>query len=210
MAAGATLPSGILDGEVVALDHTGAPDFAGLQAAISDRKTANLVFFVFDQMFSATEDLRKLPLEERKTRLRKTVAAAPDIIRYVDHFVTAGDAVLRSACRMHLEGIVSKRLDAPYESGRVESWTKSKCRAGHEVVIGGYVTTGGAFRSLIAGVNRDGSLVHVGADWNGLRPRHRVAHHAETTGVGNGQEPLLSRLTPEDGGHSLASAGTRR
>ena len=64
--AGATLPSGILDGEVVALDHTGAPDFAGLQAAISDRKTANLVFFVFDQMFSATEDLRKLPLEVRK------------------------------------------------------------------------------------------------------------------------------------------------
>ena len=129
VAAGAALPSGILDGEVVALDHTGAPDFAGLQAAISDRKTANLVFFVFDQMFSATEDLRKLPLEERKTRLRKTVAAAPDTIRYVDHFVTAGDAVLRSACRMHLEGIVSKRLDAPYESGRVESWTKSKCRA---------------------------------------------------------------------------------
>jgi bifunctional non-homologous end joining protein LigD len=162
VAAGATLPSGILDGEVVALDHTGAPDFAGLQAAISERKTANLVFFVFDQMFSATEDLRKLPLEERKTRLRKTVEAAPDTIRYVDHFVTAGDAVLRSACRMHLEGIVSKRLDAPYESGRVESWTKSKCRAGHEVVIGGYVTTGGAFRSLIAGVNRDGSLVHVG------------------------------------------------
>ena len=162
VAAGATLPPGIYDGEVVALDHTGAPDFAGLQAAISDRKTANLVFFVFDQMFSATEDLRELPLEERKTRLRKTVAAAPDTIRYVDHFVTAGDAVLRSACRMHLEGIVSKRLDAPYELGRVESWTKSKCRAGHEVVIGGYVTSGGAFRSLIAGVNRDGGLVHVG------------------------------------------------
>jgi bifunctional non-homologous end joining protein LigD len=90
------------------------------------------------------------------------VADAPDNVRYVDHFVTAGDAVLRSACRMHLEGIVSKRLDAPYESGRVETWTKSKCRAGHEVVIGGYVTTGGAFRSLIAGVNRGGHLVHVG------------------------------------------------
>jgi len=162
VAAAARLAPGIIDGEVVALDPSGAPDFAALQAAISDRKTANLVFFVFDQMFSATEDLRALPLEARKNRLRTTVQNAPDIIRYVDHFVTAGDAVLLSACRMHLEGIVSKRLDAPYQSGRAETWTKSKCRAGHEVVIGGYVTTGGAFRSLIAGVNRDGHLVHVG------------------------------------------------
>jgi bifunctional non-homologous end joining protein LigD len=162
VAAGARLAPGIIDGEVVALDHNGAPDFAALQAAIADRKTANLVFFVFDQMFSATEDLRPLPLEARKTQLQRTVKDAPANIRYVDHFVTAGDAVLLSACRMHLEGIVSKRLDAPYQSGRAETWTKSKCRAGHEVVIGGYVTNGGAFRSLIAGVNRDGHLVHVG------------------------------------------------
>ena len=83
-------------------------------------------------------------------------------IRYVDHFVTAGDAVLQSACRMDLEGIVSKRLDASYQSGRSETWAKSKCRQGHEVVIGGWTTTGEAFRSLIAGVNRDGELVHVG------------------------------------------------
>jgi bifunctional non-homologous end joining protein LigD len=162
VAAGSALPDGIIDGEVVALDHAGAPDFAALQAAISDRKTADLVFFVFDQMFAGLEDLRPLPLSERKARLQATVRAAPDNIRYVDHFITAGDAVLRSACRMHLEGVVSKRLEAPYHSGRVETWTKSKCRAGHEVVIGAYTTTGGAFRSLIAGVYRDGHLVHVG------------------------------------------------
>ena len=162
MAAGADLPDGIIDGEVVALDHAGAPDFAALQAAISDGKTANLVFFVFDQMFAGLEDLRPLPLSERKARLQATIENAPDNIRFVDHFVTAGDAVLKSACRMHLEGIVSKRLDAPYQSGRVETWTKSKCRAGHEVVLGGYMTNNGAFRSLIAGVNRDGHLVHIG------------------------------------------------
>ncbi len=162
VAAGAMLEDGIIDGEVVALDHTGAPDFAALQAAISDGDTKDLVFFVFDQMFAGREDLRSLPLAQRKDRLQVTVADAPANIRYVDHFVAAGDAVLQSACRMNLEGIVSKRLDAPYQSGRVETWTKSKCRAGHEVVIGGYATTNGAFRSLIAGVNRDGQLVHVG------------------------------------------------
>jgi bifunctional non-homologous end joining protein LigD len=162
VASGAGLPDGIIDGEVVALHHSGAPDFAALQAAISDRKTADLVFFAFDQLFAGGDDLRPLPLSDRKTRLQSLLQAAPANLRFVEHFVTAGDAVLRSACRMHLEGIVSKRLDAPYQSGRVDTWTKSKCRAGHEVVIGGYTTTGGAFRSLIAGVFRDGQLVHVG------------------------------------------------
>ncbi len=162
VAAGAGLGDGIIDGEVVALDHTGAPDFAALQGAISDGKTKDLVFFVFDQMFDGGEDLRPLPLAERKARLEAYVDRAPANLRYVDHFITAGDAVLLSACRMDLEGIVSKRLDAPYQSGRGEAWAKAKCRAGHEVVIGGWTTTGANFRSLIAGVNRDGEFVHIG------------------------------------------------
>jgi bifunctional non-homologous end joining protein LigD len=162
VASGAKLDDGIIDGEVVALDHTGAPDFAALQAAISDAKTKDLVFFVFDQLFAGKEDLRPLPLSERKSRLETTVDEASANIRFVDHFITGGDAVLQSACRMDLEGIVSKRLDAHYQSGRSESWGKSKCRAGHEVVIGAYTTTGTAFRSLIAGVNKDGELIHVG------------------------------------------------
>ena len=160
--AGAGLADGIIDGEVVALDHAGAPDFAALQAALSEHKTRNLVFFVFDQMFAGDEDLRPLPLSDRKARLKASLEGAPANIRLVDHFTLAGDAVLQSACRMDLEGIVSKRLDAPYQSGRAATWTKAKCRAGHEVVVGGYTTTGGAFRSLIAGVHRGGKLVHVG------------------------------------------------
>ena len=162
VAAGAGLADGILDGEVVALDHTGAPDFAALQAAISQGTTQDLVYFVFDQLFAGNEDLRPLPLAERKARLKALVAKAPANIRFVDHFLTAGEAVLKSACRMDLEGIVSKRLDAPYRSGRGDSWVKCKCRQGHEVVIGGWTTTGDAFRSLIAGVNREGELVYVG------------------------------------------------
>ena len=162
VAAGAKLKDGIYDGEVVALDPTGAPDFAALQAAISEGKTKNLVFFVFDLLFEGREDLRPLPLSVRKGRLEAALAKSPANLRYVDHFVTAGDAVLLSACRMDLEGIVSKRLNAPYTSGRSDTWTKSKCRQGHEVVIAGWTTTGDAFRSLVAGVYRDGALVHVG------------------------------------------------
>ena len=108
----AALPDCLLDGEVVALDKRGAPDFAALQAALSARATDGLVFFAFDALFIAGEDLRELPLRERKERLRALLARAkrPSVLRYVEHFETAGDAVLRSACTMHLEGIVSKRL----------------------------------------------------------------------------------------------------
>ncbi|MDO8801228.1 DNA ligase D [Phenylobacterium sp.] len=160
--AGTSFPDSIIDGEVVALDHTGAPDFAALQAAMSEAKTDDLIFFAFDLLFVEGEDLRALPLSARKDRLKAVLAKAPANIRYVDHFITAGDAVLQSACRMDLEGIISKRIDAPYRSGRSDTWAKSKCRQGHEVVIGGWTTTGDAFRSLIAGVYRDGHLAHVG------------------------------------------------
>jgi bifunctional non-homologous end joining protein LigD len=156
------LPDAILDGEVVALDAAGQPDFAGLQAALAEGDTGDLIFFAFDLLAQDGEDLRDLPLRERKARLKAMMGADEPRLRFVDHFEAAGDAVLLSACKLELEGIISKRLDAPYRSGRGETWTKAKCRAGHEVVIGGYTTTGGAFRSLIAGVMQGDKLAHVG------------------------------------------------
>jgi bifunctional non-homologous end joining protein LigD len=162
----APLPDGLFDGEACALDANGSPDFPALQAALSDGKTGDLVFFAFDALFVDGEDLRNQPLRDRKARLAEVIRAAgkklEKRIRYVDHFETAGDAVLQSACRMSLEGIVSKRLDAPYRSGRTETWQKSKCRAGHEVVIGGWNGEAGQLRSLLVGVHRDGKLVYVG------------------------------------------------
>jgi len=163
---GSTLPDALVDGEIVALDHNGAPDFSTLQAAISDGKTDNLIFFAFDLLFAAGEDLRQLSLAERKQRLKKLLEARPKakakLIHYVEHFESGGDAVLQSACKLSLEGIVSKELSAPYRSGRSDHWTKAKCRAGHEVVIGGWKTTNGKFRSLMAGVYRGDHLAFVG------------------------------------------------
>lgn len=159
------LPEVLIDGEIVALDHNGAPNFSSLQAALSDGKTEDLIFFAFDLLFAEGLDYRRLPLGERKERLKALLEARKkktSQIRYVEHFESGGDAVLQSACKLELEGIVSKKLDAPYRSGRTESWTKAKCRAGHEVVIGGYKTTNGKFRSLMAGVHRDNHLAFVG------------------------------------------------
>ena len=160
------LPDVLIDGEIVALDHNGAPDFSTLQAALSDGKTDNLIFFAFDLLFADGMDLRRLPLGERKQRLKVMLEARArgksKLIRYVEHFETGGDAILQSACRLSLEGIVSKKLGTPYSSGRSENWTKAKCRAGHEVVIGGWKTTNGKFRSLMAGVYRGDHLAFVG------------------------------------------------
>lgn len=158
------LPDAIIDGEICALDENGAPDFAALQAALSEGKTDDLVFFAFDLLFEGENDLRSVPLIERKERLSAILSDAGDDprLRFVEHFETGGDAVLKSACRLSLEGIVSKKGDAPYQSGRSDTWAKSKCRAGHEVVIGAYALTNGAFRSLLVGVYRGNHFVYVG------------------------------------------------
>jgi bifunctional non-homologous end joining protein LigD len=160
--AAAGLPDCILDGEICALDHDGAPDFAALQAALSDGRSEDLIYFVFDMMFAKGEDLRPLPLSARKARLAELLRTADPHLRFVEHFASDGETVLQSACRMKLEGIVSKRLDAPYTAGRGDNWTKSKCRAGHEVVIGGWSTTSGKFRSLLVGVHHGDHLIYVG------------------------------------------------
>ena len=164
---GSALPDVLIDGEIVALDQHGAPDFSTLQAAISDGKTDDLIFYAFDLLFAEGQDLRRLPLRERKARLMQLLEAARPTakarsIRYVEHFEADGEAVMESARKLSLEGIVSKKLSAPYRSGRSESWTKAKCRAGQEVVLGGWKTTNGKFRSLMAGVHRGRHLAFVG------------------------------------------------
>ncbi len=162
--AASTLPDALADGEIVALDQNGVPNFGALQAALSEGATKDLVFFAFDLLFAEGEDLRSSPLSERKDRLHALLAGRRDpLIRFVEHFETGGDAVLRSARKLRLEGIVSKRLGAPYQAGRGSGgWTKAKCRPAHEVVIGGWSTTDGRFRSLLVGVNHDDRLVYIG------------------------------------------------
>jgi len=162
--AAAALRDGIIDGEIVALDDHQLPNFGALQTALSEEKTDALVCFVFDLLFDAKEDLRTLPLSERKSRLETFLGkpAANSRIRYVSHLVSNAEAVLASACKIGLEGIISKKLSAPYHSGRTDSWVKAKCRAGQEVILGGWTTEEGTVRSLLAGVSRDGRLDYVG------------------------------------------------
>ncbi|HEY2836551.1 MAG TPA: non-homologous end-joining DNA ligase [Rhizomicrobium sp.] len=206
--AAAKLPNCIIDGEICALDHEGNPDFAALQAALSDGKTENLIFFAFDFLFEEKEDLRHLPLLGRKQRLQKFLDTRNTHLRYVDHIVGGGKKVLESACKIHLEGIVSKRADAPYVSGRDDAWVKSKCRNGHEVVIGGWSTTAGKFRSLLVGVHHGNRLVYVGRVGTGysapklkqLLPRLKARAAKTSPFAGKNaprQEPGVTWLKPD-------------
>ena len=159
-----TLPDCLIDGEIVVLDEHRLPNFGALQAALSEGNSESLVFFAFDLLFEGREDLRTLPLSERKARLKALLekADASDPLRYLEHLESDAQSVFASACKMGFEGIVSKQLNAPYRSGRTGSWTKAKCRAGQEVVIGGWTTEAGTLRSLLAGVYRNEKLVYVG------------------------------------------------
>ncbi|MEJ0028660.1 MAG: DNA ligase D [Rhizomicrobium sp.] len=161
---GARLPDCLIDGEICALNAEGAADFGALQLALSEGKTGDLVFFLFDCLFAAGRDLRKLPLSARKEALQEVLKHARNSrrLRFVPHFTSHGDAMLEAACKMDMEGIISKRLDAPYVSGRAGSWTKSKCRGGQEVVIGGWRGDAGTLRSLMVGTHQDGKLVYRG------------------------------------------------
>ncbi len=132
-------------------------------------------------------DLRKLPLRERKARLKELLDEQKGkSIRYVEHFEVDGEAVLKSAAELKLEGIVSKKLSAPYHSGRTESWTKAKARAGQEVVIGGWKTTN---RQIPLADGRRLSRRSSGLCRHGrhrLRSGHGQAHHAGAEGGGVG------------------------
>lgn len=157
----------LVDGEVVALGENGISSFSALQEALSGGATEKLVFFGFDLLHLDGQDLRPEPLLARKERLERLLASAgaDSPLRYSEHFVEAGQTMLRHACRMGLEGVISKRADAPYRSGRGRDWIKSKCTQRQEFVIAGYVPSKGSGRelgSIVAGYHEDGVLRPAG------------------------------------------------
>jgi bifunctional non-homologous end joining protein LigD len=162
-----------LDGELVALDEKGRSDFQELQSALRTGDPGRLVYFAFDLLFLDGYDLRASPLLERKAALKKLLQASDKRggkefrarVRYADHVDGDGEGLFRNACELSLEGVVSKRKDAPYRAGRSDAWTKVKCLQEQEFVIGGFTDPGGsrqAFGALVLGVNENGRLRYAG------------------------------------------------
>ncbi|HYF07747.1 MAG TPA: DNA ligase D, partial [Acetobacteraceae bacterium] len=184
------LPDCILDGELVAPDDEGNPDFAQLQAAMEAGTTARLMFYAFDLLAEGGRSLLDTPLRQRKERLRTLLAKAPESIVYVEHFTEPAEALLNSACRMGLEGIVSKRADGIYRPGqRGEDWVKSKCRGNDEFVIGGFGAGPKGRMTLLLGAWRGGRLVPLGRVGSGISA-------AAERDLRQRLKPLLRRNSP--------------
>ena len=174
--AGLGLASGWIDGEIVVFGADGAPDFNALQKAFDGSRTAGIRYCVFDLPFADGADLRALPLRERRDRLERIVDQAPAAIRERVRFSQAFDSgpaeLLQSACRMRLEGVIGKRLEAPYVSKRNADWIKLKCTARQEFVVGGWTDPKGArngIGSLLLGIHDEaGALQFAGAVGSGF------------------------------------------
>jgi bifunctional non-homologous end joining protein LigD len=150
----------LLDGEVVVLDSHGVSSFQALQNAFSGQSRGRFVYFAFDLLHLDGYDLTAVALEKRKEVLESLLRAAPASskqFRFSEHIVGSGGEFFKQVCASRLEGMISKRRDAPYYPGRSRSWVKTKCREGQEFVIGGFTKPGGSrigFGSLLLGYYR--------------------------------------------------------
>jgi bifunctional non-homologous end joining protein LigD len=156
----------LIDGEVVIEDENGISTFSGLQAALKAGEQKRFFYYVFDLLHLDGRDLSELPLIERRAVLAKLIGHQQrGPIRYSEHVEKPGAVVLDQACKLSLEGIVSKRADAPYRSGRSETFIKTKCSNAQEFVVGGYspsTALPNAVGTLVAGYYDQRRLIYAG------------------------------------------------
>ena len=180
----AALPvkAAVLDGEVVHLADGGVSSFAALQDDLSTGRTGKLIYMAFDLPFLDGWDLTGAPLEARKAALQPVIAAAATPrLRYSDHQIGRGRDFFAAASAMGLEGILSKRRDAPYRGGRGPAWLKLKCLEREDLVVVGFTDPAGervGFGALLVAYHDPkGKLVYAGRVGTGYADRQLEALH---------------------------------
>jgi bifunctional non-homologous end joining protein LigD len=145
------LPEGtVIDGELVALDEHGRPNFSRMQNYLTHAASIN--FFAFDIVCLQNRDLSRLPLSERKKLLESVLDISRPHVRISEFVETSADKLLAAIKKHRLEGIVGKRKDSVYESGkRSGAWIKYRVDQGQEFVVGGYMPARQGFDSIVVG-----------------------------------------------------------
>lgn len=165
----------LLDGEVVMVEEDGTTSFQALQNALDIKRGEDLIYYAFDLLYLDGYDLRATPLLKRKEILKNLInAAGHNSIRYGDHVLGKGDLFYEQACKVGLEGIVSKRIDSPYRSIRGSDWLKIKCLKRQEFVIGGFTDPRGTrtgFGALLLGFYEGKELIFAGRVGTGFNER---------------------------------------
>ena len=193
--------SAYLDGELCALNADGVPVFSRLQAAMDEGRTDQLVFFAFDLLFLNGQSTAQLPLIERKERLKRLFKKEIQGLRYSEHVTGDGPRFREHACKLGLEGVISKRADRPYAPGDRGIWVKSKCLNREEFVVVGWTDPEGSRRHigalLLGYYTEDGRLDYAGR----ARHRHersRTEAPGRSAGAAAGAEDASCRPTPRD------------
>ncbi|MEX2673124.1 MAG: DNA ligase D [Phycisphaeraceae bacterium] len=187
----------IVDGEIVALQPDGTTSFQQLQNALRQRRTP-LTFFAFDLLYVNGHDLRTCRLIERKQLLRQLIEGGfgntHAIVRYVDHQPGSGGPFFQHACDFGLEGVISKRADATYTSGRSRTWTKTKCDKRQEFVVIGWTDPSGSrrgFGSLLLGYHEpDGALRYCGRVGTGFNEPSLKTISSQLGGIARKTPPV--------------------
>lgn len=199
------LGAALIDGEIVVETDSGASNFSALQADLSQGRSDRFIYWVFDLLHLDGYDLRGATLLERKAALASLFGdETGDRLRFSAHFEDSGAVVLSHACRLGLEGVVSKLRDSPYRSGRAKSWIKAKCFARQEFVIAGYTPSTVSRRAvgaLVLGVYRHGILCHVGRVGTGFTTDMAHELFAKLDPLRISSSPFAERLDAEAARH---------
>jgi bifunctional non-homologous end joining protein LigD len=168
--------SALIDGEAIVEDERGVSSFVALVDELKAGGSTRIAYVAFDLLHLNGVPLAGLPLRERKSRLEMLLRsqATEGLLRYSQHLEGDGTAILAQACKLGLEGIVSKRIDKPYQSGRSETWLKTKCIQTDEFVVIGYVDSTAirnAIGALALGFYDGGRLTYAGRVGTGFDRR---------------------------------------
>lgn len=193
-----------LDGEVVVLNENGLPSFQALQNAFDLKKSQDIIFYLFDAPFLNNEDLRDLPVEDRRKKLEKIIPRrANSLLRFSAAFEADHNSIVQSACAMSLEGVIGKRAGSPYVSRRSEDWIKLKCRLRQEFVIVGYTEPRGSrsgFGALLLAVHKElksRELIYAGRVGTGFNTKRLDEMYKKMKVLEREDSPLSSKLTSQ-------------
>ncbi len=159
----------VLDGEVVLADDFGMPSFQDLQSSLKSGKARQATYVIFDLLALNGEDLRVLPLIERKAKLEKLLTNCPSNLMYCEHIIGSGQTFFKAVQKMGLEGVVGKKIDSAYRSERNDDWIKCKCYRRQEFVVAGFVRSEvRELSALLLGAFDDKKFVYVGRVGTGI------------------------------------------